>query len=133
MICNIVYVLGFFAGRWDMITSKMCHRFVLIILTFIAIRGENCTWFKSIENIEIDPATCRMETSATPFGINSCLDECDKNSQVRYISVSHAIVRKHHMGAIIEDQSIFKGRLHCKYISISKQQWVELMTISDQK
>ena len=66
-----------------MITYEIAVHFVL---TFITIRGESCNWFRGSENIAMDPATCRMETSATPHGINSCLGDCDKNSEVTYIS-----------------------------------------------
>ena len=84
---QLVYVC--LAGCGGMLTSKMCQRFVPIVLAFITIRGENCTWFRSTEKIMIDPDTCRMETSATPHGTNSCLYECDKNSEVKYISLSY--------------------------------------------
>ena len=63
-----------------MITSEIIVNFVLV---FVIIRGERCKRFGRYENAGVDPSNCRMETSVTQDWNHQCLDECDKNSQVR--------------------------------------------------
>ena len=65
-----------------MITSEIIVNFVLV---FVIIRGESCKKFRRYENIRVDPSNCRIETSVTQDWSHQCLDECDKNVQVRHI------------------------------------------------